>query len=78
MGQNMASGWSYDARDIVCKTIEDGKPKGQSKLLYTDGVGMISENLISRIAIEQDIEDLCAIQVRYKGAKGMLAVSPLL
>lgn len=46
--------------------------------MYSDGIGRISLDLIKQIELEKNSNDLCAIQVRYKGAKGILAVDPRL
>jgi len=40
--------------------------------MYTDGIGKISEDLLERISLKLQIRDLAVIQVRYKGAKGIL------
>ena len=46
--------------------------------MYTDGIGKISQDLIDDIALKLKVKSLGVIQVRYKGAKGLLAVDPSL
>ena len=44
-------------------------------LNFTDGIGIISSNLIEKISTRLKLhEELGAIQVRYLGAKGVLVV----
>ena len=40
--------------------------------MYTDGIGKISANLIEKMSLKLHIRDLSILQIRYKGAKGIL------
>lgn len=40
--------------------------------MFTDGIGKISADLIERISLKLSIKDLSILQIRYKGAKGIL------
>ena len=46
--------------------------------MFTDGIGKISSNLIERISLKLAIRDLSVLQIRYKGAKGILVKDPRL
>ena len=46
--------------------------------MFTDGIGKISEDLVERISLKLAIRDLSILQIRYKGAKGLLVVDPKL
>lgn len=46
--------------------------------MYTDGIGKISADLIERMSLRLKIKDLSVVQVRYKGAKGILVMDPSL
>ena len=79
IGQAFSSSWAVDKLgtinvedipdiDVLNKTIN-------KNLLFTDGIGKISRDLIDKIGIKLKLhEELGAIQVRYLGAKGVLAV----
>lgn len=40
--------------------------------MFTDGIGKISADLIERMSLKLSIKDLSVLQIRYKGAKGIL------
>jgi RNA-dependent RNA polymerase len=42
--------------------------------MYTDGIGKLSADLLERISLKLQIKDLSVLQIRYKGAKGILVV----
>lgn len=42
--------------------------------MFSDGIGMISADLALAIEEQLDLSDVCALQVRYQGAKGLLMV----
>ena len=46
--------------------------------MYTDGIGKISKDLIERIGLKLSIRELSILQIRYKGAKGLLVMNPKL
>ncbi len=47
-------------------------------MMFTDGIGKISEDLLDKISLRLRIPDLSVIQIRYKGAKGLLALDTTL
>jgi RNA-dependent RNA polymerase len=77
IGQAFSSSWSYIFKqppEVV--PIEDLRdPSGK---LYTDGIGKISEDLINDMCQKLKVKDLSVVQIRYKGAKGLLALDPTL
>lgn len=44
--------------------------------MYTDGIGKISRELIEKIGLKLSIRELSLLQIRYKGAKGLLVMDP--
>ena len=46
--------------------------------MFTDGIGKISQDLIEKISLKLAIRDLTILQIRYKGAKGLLVMDPRL
>lgn len=40
--------------------------------MFTDGIGKISADLVERMSLKLSIRDLSVLQIRYKGAKGIL------
>ncbi|EAS06076.2 RNA-dependent RNA polymerase RdRP2 (macronuclear) [Tetrahymena thermophila SB210] len=46
----------------------------QKKKVFTDGIGTISQDLIRKISDHLNAFFMCAIQVRYGGAKGVLTI----
>jgi RNA-dependent RNA polymerase len=46
--------------------------------MFTDGIGKISSDLMERISLKLSIRDLSILQIRYKGAKGLLVLDPRL
>lgn len=60
---------------MVYQETEEDDFAGNGKA-YTDGIGKISCNLIDEIRTKFKEPRLCAIQIRYIGAKGVLAADP--
>ena len=79
IGQNFTSTISFYHKNkninFDCEIIEDSiAPNGD---IYNDGCGMISLSLIKDICNELNKKNFSsAIQIRYKGAKGVLVVNP--
>ena len=79
VGQNFTSTISFYHKDknahFNCDIIEDIKaPNGD---IYNDGCGMISVDLMKDICNELNKGIFSsAIQIRYKGAKGVLVINP--
>lgn len=74
IGQAFSASWTYLCKqgEIKEKVIDDDRStKGY---LFTDGIGKISANLLERLSLKLKIRDLSVIQVRYKGAKGILVL----
>lgn len=46
--------------------------------MFTDGIGKISCDMMEKISLKLSIRDLSIIQIRYKGAKGLLVMDPRL
>lgn len=67
----------YSTNGIIGTLVKDIEHHGR---VFTDGVGMISQevNDLIRGALPQQMSDSTCYQVRLGGAKGMLALHPLL
>ena len=77
IGQAFSSSWGYKFKITPnVKQIEDEYDRHGK--MYTDGIGKISQDLIDDIALKLKVKTLGVIQVRYKGAKGLLAVDSTL
>lgn len=46
--------------------------------MFTDGIGKVSADLMERISLRLSIRELSVLQIRYKGAKGILVKDPKL
>ena len=79
LSQNFTSSYGFknklDKDGFTCEIIDDIKnEKGD---IYNDGCGMISVNLMKEICDKMNNGNFAsAIQIRYKGAKGVLIVNP--
>lgn len=76
IGQSFSSSWTYDASKIKCQNIDD--ELSDQGYMFTDGIGKISAYLLEMISLSLSIRELSVIQMRYKGAKGVLALDPSL
>lgn len=79
IGQAFSSSYCFDSSKIKEIIVEDDV--SAKKYLFTDGIGMISKDLFE--AIRKQFETLnihmsCCLQIRYKGAKGVLLLNELL
>ena len=72
IGQSFSSSWTYDGTKVQEKRIDD--ERSETGYLYTDGIGKISADLIEKMSLKLQIRELSVIQMRYKGAKGVLAM----
>ena len=64
---------------MPCKSGEikeyiDPDDRSSKNYLYTDGIGKISSDLLEKISLRLQIKDLSVVQIRYKGAKGILVL----
>ena len=79
LSQNFTSSYGFKNKlnkdGFKCEIIDDLKaPKGE---LYNDGCGMLSYELMKEICGNLNKGEFAsAIQIRYKGAKGVLIVNP--
>ena len=76
IGQAFSASWTYLCKEgeIKEKTIKDEiSSKGY---MFTDGIGKVSCDLMEKISLKLSIRDLSIIQIRYKGAKGLLVMDP--
>ena len=46
------------------------------KIFFSDGIGRISKSLCKKIGTRLGVSDLVAVQIRFGGAKGVLAFDP--
>lgn len=78
IGQAFSSSWCYEfTTKPKVETIPDIYVEGTT-MLFTDGIGKISEDLMDKISLRLRIPNLSVIQIRYKGAKGLLTLDPTL
>ena len=81
VGQNFTSTFAFYHKNknihFSCEIIDDYKsPNGE---IYNDGCGMISVDLMKDICNELNKKAFSsAVQIRYKGAKGILVINPKL
>lgn len=74
IGQAFSSSWTYHCKPNEIKEIYIADDKSSKEFLFTDGIGKISQDLLERISLKLKIRDLSIVQVRYKGAKGILVL----
>lgn len=69
---------SLEEHDIECSAIEDIRAKGTDRI-FSDGVGRISQGVVDAIhaSLPQRTQATC-FQIRWAGAKGMLALDTTL
>lgn len=72
MGQNLSTGYSINVRDVNIIPQEDSK--SEKKMMYTDGIGMISYDLVDKIQKKLDKKST-VYQVRFRGYKGLLSLN---
>ena len=72
IGQSFSASWTYNSKDITDVEIHD--ERSEAGHLYTDGIGKISADLIEKMSLRLQIRELSVIQMRYKGAKGVLSL----
>lgn len=75
IGQNLSTGFSVRINENVKVEYQedDFHPKNPNRL-FTDGIGMISEDLINLIQQETGKKST-VFQVRFRGSKGLLALN---
>ena len=80
LSQNFTSSYSFNninKKRFECEIINDIKTENNE--IYNDGCGKISYELLKEICNDLNKGDFAsAIQIRYKGAKGVLVVNPLI
>ena len=70
-GQNMSTGKTIRLdENVIIKQIPDTRSKYNE--LFTDGIGMISKDLVKKIQKQINDPYATAFQVRLRGCKGML------
>ena len=79
LSQNFTSSYGFKNKlnkdGFTCEIIDDLKTKRGD--LYNDGCGMISYDLMKEICDDMNKGEFAsAMQIRYKGAKGVLVVNP--
>jgi RNA-dependent RNA polymerase len=74
IGQALSTGRSVDLGDV---NLEFRNDEIIGKYLYTDGIGMISSDLVEKVKTKLQIQG-SALQIRYLGCKGLLVVNRLL
>ena len=74
IGQAFSASWTYLCKDGEIKESQIDDDRSTKGYLYTDGIGKISADLLERISLRLKIRDLSIVQVRYKGAKGILVL----
>lgn len=75
IGQNFGSSWSFDASEFNLIYEDDIFADGDKKRNFSDGIGCISYDLMEQFQQNFKTDDLAAIQIRYKGIKGLLSVN---
>lgn len=78
IGQNLSTAFSIKIdknTKIEMRPDDVSKVLSNNPLLYTDGIGMISADLIKRIQKETGKKST-VFQVRFQGSKGLLALNP--
>ncbi len=74
IGQSFSSSWTFTGLAVKNEKKEKDILTPKEGFNFTDGIGKISKNLIDKIALELGIKNLSVIQMRYKGAKGVLSL----
>eukprot|EP00828_Plagiopyla_frontata_P043393 TRINITY_DN6753_c0_g2_i1.p1 TRINITY_DN6753_c0_g2~~TRINITY_DN6753_c0_g2_i1.p1 ORF type:complete len:522 (+),score=59.67 TRINITY_DN6753_c0_g2_i1:290-1855(+) len=74
---------SINMEKVNVKTEPDIKSPIDQTKIFSDGIGIISSDLIQKVyqelfSADSNIHNLSAIQIRYQGAKGVLASLPTL
>jgi RNA-dependent RNA polymerase len=77
IGQGLSSCWGYELYiPPNVEIIPDiYTPNG---LLFTDGIGKISEDLLDNISLKLNISNISVIKIHYRGAKGLLTLDTTL
>ncbi len=75
IGQNFGSSWSFDASAINFRYEDDIFADVQRQKNFSDGIGCISADLMLHYQESLGLEELSAIQIRYKGIKGLLSIN---
>lgn len=75
IGQNFGSSWSFDASQIKFIEEDDIFVLNNKDKNFSDGIGCISEYNMLKFRDGLGLESLAAVQVRYKGVKGVLSLN---
>lgn len=77
IGQSFSASFPVVLEDMENKLIiKEENDLGNGKTVYSDGIGRISQDLIDQICVERKLPSISAVQIRFGGAKGVLAVDP--
>lgn len=79
IGQAFSSSYCFDSSQIKEIIVDDDS--SAKKFLFTDGIGMVSRDLFEAIQKQFggiNVRMNCCLQIRYKGAKGVLLLNELL
>ena len=71
IGQNLTTSYSLKLSEVTTEVIGDERV---GKYMFTDGIGCISADLVRQIQIKYSTK-ATVFQVRYQGAKGVLALN---
>jgi len=74
IGQAFSASWTLACKKGEIKEFVDPDDYSTKNYLYTDGIGKISSDLLEKISLKLQIKDLSVVQIRYKGAKGILVL----
>lgn len=77
IGQSFSASFPVVLEEMESKPIiKEENDLSNGKTVYSDGIGRISQDLIDQICAERKLPSISAVQIRFGGAKGVLAVDP--